>query len=424
MGALALLLVMQDAMFLPHPQEPPYWLSGQANFILQAHPSFDAPYTGPNSLQRFSETAVSGVITVYTGFELCRTTELLFDGESAQGGGISTALGLAGFTNLDVVRNPELGPEPYIARLELHQVIPLSSNWVPNVRTPLSTLRELPERRIDIYLGKMSTVEFFDLSGVVGDSHQQFMNWAIDNNGAFDYAADTRGYTYGLAVDYQSPSLIARFGVMTMPKVANGIEFDFDYANARAENFEVDWLYKTGIVRTLAYINHANMGLYRDAIASPDHEITETRKPGRIKYGFGASVEQAIGNYVRAFVRFGWNDGTTESFAYTEVDNSFLVAAQVSGTLWRRNGDTAAASFVSNGISDEHRDYLAVGGSGFLLGDGFLTYGRETIVEAYYNAHVWRGFFAAADLQFIDNPGYNQDRGPVWVLSLRTHFDF
>ncbi len=200
-----------------------FWISAQANFIRQQHPAFDAKYSGPNSFLPDKEHATSRVETLYTGFQITKQLEILADIESAGGAGLSNALGIAGFTNVDVVRNPTLGEDPYVARVMLHYTIPLSKETTEATRNPLSLASTVPVRRLELRVGKMSTVDFFDLNSVGSDSHLQFMNWAIVNNGAYDYAADTRGYTYGLVAEYYDKSWAARFGEMLMPTVANGI---------------------------------------------------------------------------------------------------------------------------------------------------------------------------------------------------------
>lgn len=418
----------------PHSDDAPYLVAGQMNIITQYHPTFRAPYSGAYSLSPQAEAATSFVATLYTAFSLAKWTEGAVHVEMAAGGGIGQALGLAGFTNMDVVRNPTLGAEPYLARLMLRQIIPLSDDTVDVERTPLGLATELPRRRIELHLGKMSTVDFFDVNSVGSDSHLQFMNWTVDNNGGYDYAADTRGYTYGLVAEYHQPVLSVRFGLLMMPTVANGLTLDFNLLRARAENLEVELRHellrgRTGVVRLLGYINHANMGSYREAIdaflagVDPVPDIEAHRRQGRVKYGFGLNLEQELFGPVRAFARAGWNEGENESFAFTEVNDTVALGGDVRGTPWNRPQDRAGLAVVSNGLSGPHREYLALGGHGFVLGDGRLNYGRENIVEVYYNAHLWRGFYAALDYQHVTHPGYNRDRGPVNVGSFRLHLD-
>jgi carbohydrate-selective porin OprB len=261
------------------------------------------------------------------------------------------------------------------------------------------------------------------------------MNWTIDNNGAYDYAADTRGFTFAAMLEYHDRRSAIRFAEALMPKVANGIHLDADLSRAHAENLEVE-LHRTvlphreGVLRMLAFVNHANMGIYRNAIAQFEKGLVTTpditNHPWHItaKYGFGVNLEQNLSQNFTAFARWGWDDGKTESFAYTEVDLTMAGGVRANGAKWHRKQDRAGAAFVSNGIKKDHQIYLADGGLGFLLGDGKLNYGRENIVEFYYTAHAWRGIYVSPGVQHINNPGYNRDRGPVVVPTLRLHVEF
>ena len=415
----------------PHAEESRWWLSGQLNLISQTHGTFTSPYEGDNSLRSNREQALSRLWTIYTGVTLPGHTELLFDIESAGGQGLSDALGLAGFTNLDVVRNPTLGSAPYIARAMVHITIPLSREMVAATPNAFALAAHVPARRIEIRAGKLGMADFFDVNGVGGDSHLQFTNWTVDNNGAYDYAADTRGYTNAVIVEYDTPRWSLRFGEALMPTIANGIDLDWKISRAHADNLELELRPAAGLVlRLLGYANHANMGSYDEANAAflsgrearPD--VTAHRVQGRVKTGAGANVEYSFPKLVRVFARTGWNEGHNESFAYTEVNNTMEAGGDLTGGSWSRSQDRLGVAVVSNGLSQPHRDYLAFGGDGFLLGDGALNYGRENILETYYTAHLWRGVSASGGLQFIDHPGYNRDRGPVVVEMLRLHVDF
>lgn len=420
---------------VPHPETDRVWISGQVNFISQYHPEFHSPFSGPNSLSAQAQDATSRVLTLFTGLRLTSSTELLCDVQETGGNGLGTALGVAGFTNLDVVRNPSLSKAPYIARLMWHQIIPLGHHKVLAGANPFSLFRELPERRLELRFGKFSLADFFDLNTYGTDSNFQFMNWTVDNNGAYDYAADTRGYTYAAMLEYHQPHLVVRFAEALMPKVANGINLDADLSRARAENVEFELhgtvvRHQEGIVRLLSFVNHANMGSYREAIdnflahVTPTPEITAHPLQTTIKYGFGVNFEQPLNNWIGIFGRWGWNEGRHESYAYTEVDETAEIGAGASGKPWHRKFDRAGIVFVSNGISRDHQEYLALGGLGFLLGDGRLNYGRENIFESYYTLHLWRGVYPSFGLQHINNPGYDRDRGPVLVPSLRLHLEF
>jgi len=422
-------------VMLPHPESDRLWLSGQANFISQWHPAFHSPYSGKNSLPPEAQDATSRVLTLFTGLRLTGTAELLCDVQESGGHGIGEALGLGGITNLDVVRNTTLSKKPYVARLMWHQIIPLGNKNAAAERTPYSLFSELPERRLELRFGKFSMVDFFDLNSYGSDTNFQFMNWAVDNNGAYDYAADTRGFTFAALMEYHDRHWSARFAEGLMPKVANGINLDANMGRARAENAEVEFHrrvigHQEGILRLLAFVNHANMGSYRAAIdnflagRTPVPEITAHPLQTTVKYGFGLNFEQPLNDWMGVFARWGWNEGRHESYAYTEVDETEQIGLGGSGKRWHRRFDRAGLVFVSNAISRDHQQYLALGGFGFLLGDGRLNYGRENIVETYYTLHVWRGFYPSLGFQYVDHPGYNRDRGPVVVPTLRLHLEF
>jgi high affinity Mn2+ porin len=428
----------------PHSQGSRFYFAGQANIIFQAHGPFHSPYDGVNSFLGRGEYKPSLLGTLYLGAQLRRDpkteTEVLFDLESSGGRGISEALGLAGFTNLDVVRNPNLGSVPYMARVQVHQTIGFTDKLVDSARTQFSLATKVPERRFEFYFGKMSLPDYLDINTIGTDSHLQFMNWTVDNNGAWDYAADTRGYTYAAIFEYDDKDWSARYALALMPTVANGIDLDWNLHRASGQNWEFE-LRKSllgslvsadrkGTIRVLSFVNHAHMGLYRDAINAyltgkdPTPDISKHAIFGSVKYGFGLNAEQELTRDLRAFTRVGWNEGQHESFAYTEVDQTVEFGGDYSGRSWSRPFDKLGVTFVSNAIKKDHQEYLKLGGLGFLLGDGKLNYAREDALEGYYNLHAWRGVYYALDLQYIDHPGYNKDRGPALVESLRMHVDF
>ncbi len=435
---------VETLTMFPHSATAPYWVSGQANSILQMHGHFHSPYQGANSLINDDEAKASEVSTLYLGYQLRPNTryntDLIVDFENAGGRGISQALGLAGETNLDVVRNPTLSISPYLSHGEIHQIIGLTDAMTDQDRGPFALASKVPVRRLEIRIGKMSLPDTFDVNSVGSDSHLQFTNWTIDNNGAWDYAADTRGYTVGGVLEYDDRIWSARYAIAAMPTVANGITLDWAFSRANGQNWEFELrkgLFapllnskREGAVRVLSFVNHAHMGDYRESvqqylagkIATPD--ITQTERNGQVKYGFGLNTEQEVTDSLRLFARFGWNEDQHESFAYTEVGQTILFGGDYGGHDWHRSNDKIGIAFVSNAIKRDHQNYLHYGGLGFLLGDGNLTYGRENILEWYYNAHLWRGLYWMCGGSQIENPGYNRDRGPLYVSTIRAHIDF
>ena len=429
----------------PHPESARYLIAGQANIIFQAHGPFHSPYEDTNSLLGRGEYKTSLLGTIYLGYQLNKNpryaTDAILDIESAGGRGISEALGLAGFTNLDVVRNPNLGSKPYLSQYMLHQVIGFSNELVDSERSTVSLATKLPIRRLEFHIGRMGLPDFLDVNSVGTDSHLQFLNWTVDNNGAWDYAANTRGYTDAAVIEYVDHAFTARYGIAAMPKVANGIDLQYNFREASGQNVELELRQgaggffkplagRKGALRLLGFVNHANMGDYRQQNRAfldgltPRPMIAAHAFTSSMKYGVGLNAEQQISTNGRVYGRFGWNEGQHESFAYTEVEQTFATGADYVLTRFRRPHDKLGITFVTNAIKKDHQNYLALGGLGFLLGDGKLRYAREDIVEAYSNVHAWKGVYYALDLQFIDHPGYNQDRGPVLVESVRMHVDF
>ena len=422
-----------------HPEDSRYWLSGQANIIFQGRFAFHSAYEGTNSFKNSSEYKTSLVGTLYLAFRPSRSVrynnDLILDVESTGGRGLSEALGLAGFTNVDVVRNPNLGPKPYLARYQIHQVIGITRQTASQEPGPFAVAPSVPVRRLEFRAGKMTLPDFFDVNSIGSDSHLQFMNWTTVNNGAWDYAADTRGYTVGAMAEYDDRTWSIRYGLFAMPTVANGIDLDWAFSRAHAQNGEFELRkslvpQRKGVQRLLFYANRAHMGNYREAVnaylAGVDKTPTITLHEhySALKYGFGYNTEQEITENLRVLARFGWNEGQHESFAYTEVDQTVELGADYALSHWHRPVDKIGLAVVSNAIKRDHQEYLKLGGLGFLLGDGNLNYGRENIVESYYNYHAWRGLFYALDVQHVSNPGYNRDRGPAWVGSVRAHVDF
>jgi carbohydrate-selective porin OprB len=277
-----------------------------------------------------------------------------------------------------------------------------------------------------VTVGKLAANDLFDTNAFAGSPRTQFMNWSLFNAPAWDFAADTRGYTRGLAVELHQERWALAFGRFQMPTEANGNQLDSDFAHAHADNLQLTLSPEQGpVIRVLAFANRARMGDYatalRDAAAlglGAPPEVQASRSPGRVKRGWVLNAEQPL-DPERAsglFLRLGWNDGRTESFAFTEADRSASFGGQ--GRGWGSE-DRWGLAISSQDLSREHRSYLQAGGLGFVLGDGALRPGQERVLEAWYAWAPFPWLRIAPDFQRIWNPGYNRDRGPVSVAGLR-----
>jgi high affinity Mn2+ porin len=430
---LALLL---GAAVLAHGQSPPatgddsdkaWTLHFQQTVVTQWHPSFSAPYSGTNSLQSGAEMKTSVTATLFLGFRLWRGAEFYVNPELSGGQGFSNARGIAGFPNGEIYRVGNPAPAIYPARLYLKQTIDLGGPEVEYEDGPNQIAGQGPAHRLTILAGKFSLTDFFDNNTYSHDPRTQFLNWALMDAGAWDFAADTRGYTWGVLTEYAGPNGAARLAAVLEPETANGLKMDTHITKAYSLNFELERRYtlKTnkGTVRVMVFRNVARMGSYQEALDNPAFEtnIVLTDRYSRTKYGFGINWEQTLSADAGVFARVSWNDGHTESWAFAEIDRSLSLGGLLGGKSWGRPHDQCGVAFVMNGLSKDHADYLAAGGYGFMIGDGRLNYGPETIFEAFYGVPVIRGIWLSADYQFVINPAYNRDRGPVHVFGIRVH---
>ncbi len=406
-------------------------LGAQATFIGQKLFPFSSPYATPMSLRSDGDQQVSQSYGLYGGSCLGAGFAVYVDAEMIRGAGISHASGVAGVTNGDVLRqgSVDLGDAPYVARAFVRWTHPLGGAVFDTIaRAPDDLPRIVARQRVEVTVGKLGVTDLFDLNRYANATRTQFLDWALFQNAAWDYAADTRGYSYGVAVTWVSPSWMLRAGSFQMPTFANGNRFDGDLANARGDNVELTLTPPSGaVVRFLAYLNHARMGRYTTATAlgaahhrAPD--IAADDAPGRTKFGLGLNVELPLADQgeTGGFARLGWSDGHNESFAFTEADTHLSTGLQLAGARWGRAADRFGAAITVDGISSAHRAYLAAGGRGFLLGDGGLRYGSEIVGELYYRWQFGSHLQVSPDLQRITNPGYNRDRGPALVVTLRV----
>ena len=405
----------------------------QATSIGQYHGTFRSLYSGDFSLRNYKERDVSLTTTLFLGLRLGRNTTLYFDPEIAGGRGFSGVSGLANSSNGELPRVASATPKPYLARLFISQDFALGNETesIDGAANQLAGPR--PVKRYTIAAGRFTVTDFFDNNRYSHDPRSQFIGWAVMFNGAWDYPADVRGYTWGWMHEFHTRNWSLRYASAAMPRVANGLRLDRRLFRNRGDVLEAEYRYTAqkhpGAIRLLHYQNRANAGSYTEALRQVDSSgaapnVVSTRQNGTLKYGFGLNLEQELAKDFGVFARLGWNDGKTESFAFTAIDSLATGGISVNGRRWRRSFDTAAVELTLGGISTVHAQYLARGGYDFLIGDGRLRYGHERIAEIFYNARLFPGFFAALDLQHVTNPAYNQDRGPVWIPSLRLHLEF
>jgi high affinity Mn2+ porin len=386
-----------------------------------------------NSLQNNSERDASLTTTLFLGFRLGKNTQLYFDPEIAGGKGFSAVTGIANFTNGELPRVASATPKPYLARLYISQDFGFGDAKEKVSSDANQLAGERPMTRYTITAGRFTVTDFFDNNRYTHDPRSQFMGWATMYNGAWDYPADTRGYTWGWVHEFHTKAWSVRYGSAAEPKTANGLRFDRRLLRDRGDTFEEEIRYSPGdhpgSIRLLEYLNHTNSGSYADAIRLAERsggvpDVTATRRIGTLKYGFGLNLDQEITKDIGLFSRLGWNDGKTEDFAFTAIDRLASGGVSVTGARWHRPHDTAATALTVSGVSGVHAVYLARGGLDFIIGDGKLQYGPEYVFESYYSARLFPGLFATFDLQRIANPGFNQDRGPLWAPSVRLHVGF
>jgi hypothetical protein len=414
----------------------------QYTFILQHQSALHSPYAGPLSLKAGGDTQPSNTIGLYTGWAPVTWGQLYLDVEKFTGAGVSSATGLAGFSNGNVVpESPSLVREQfYIARLYARFMLPLGGTAQPVERGQDQITGAEAARRLELKVGHLAAPDDFDQNRYANSARTEFLNWSLMNDTAWDYAADTRGYTDGIMLGYVSPRWSMKYGIYRMPELANGEALVGSLLRASGQNLQFSYTgLPTGtVVRLLAYVNTAAMGSYQEAlaIAAATHSlpsVAATAAPGRRKHGFGLDAEQPLADdgATGLFLRWGWNDGRSQSFTFTEADQTLSTGVQISGDQWHQPGAQLGFGLASNTISATHRAYLAAGGCGFMLCDGRLNYGREQLMEIYYRLQrIWPEdpgpvrWQLGPDFQLIRNPGYNRDRGPVTFWALRLHVEY
>ena len=413
----------------------------QLTVISQSHAGFNVPYHGRNSLADTTEIGASSVTsTLFFGKKLWKNAAFYFDPEISGGAGLSYSVGVAGALNGETYRigNPE--PKASIARAYYQQNIPLSNAKYEDVEDDVNQVKDSrPANRITISVGKFAASDFYDKNNYSHDPRDQFFNWSLMSNGAWDYPANTKGYTFGLVVELIKPTWAMRLSTVSVPKMANQSGMEYNLNGAHSETFEIEksWMVNkhAGVIRFLVSSTYSRAPSYLDgidAIKTNDTHLLnvftgteESNTFGGKKLGLGFSFNQELTNEIGLFARAGWNDGKHASWAFTEIDQTVSAGLSVKGTKWHRSDDVCGIAGVINGISKDHRAFLAAGGNGFIIGDGALNYGMEQIMETYYDIRLTKTLKLTADYQFVTNPAYNKDRkGPIHVFGIRGHVEF
>ena len=429
-GAAWLTAPPASAADTTEPSDERVSLHFQAVAATQAHPAFSSAYSGQNSMTSVGESASAMVMNLALDVGLWRGADVILNPEMSGGRGLSRTLGVAAFPSGIVYRVGNPSPTIYLARLAFRQRFELGGGRVVDEPAANRLASTHDRDTLTFSVGRLAVTDVFDGNRYAHDATTQFFDWALFASGAWDYPADTRGYTWGALSDLTVGDFSLRSGIALLPKYGNLLEMEWNLAKARALMLEGEVRYRVagrpGSVRVLGFVNQARMGNYRMATEDPAAglDVTATRLDGRKKYGAGISADQELTSSLGVFLRASINDGNNETWAFTEIDRSLAFGVVQSGAPWKRPDDEAGAAFVTDGIAPWHRRYLAAGGYGFLLGDGALNYGPEFEGDFYYRAQVTQYIQFSGVYQPIVNPGYNRDRGPVHVFSGRLHVAF
>ena len=404
----------------------------QNTAIVQGYPGFPAQYSGPNSLPNGGETRETISMDLLAGVRLWQGAEAHVDGLMWQGYGVGNALGVVGFPNGEAFRLGTSSPNVNISRLFVRQYIDLGGETEMIPDDALDLARQVDVSRITLTAGRFSAKDIFDNNAYANDPRTQFMNWALMANESWDYPGDALGYITGFAAELNQPGWTARYGLFQMPESSNGTSIDPHVLQAWGMVTEFEKRYTLadhpGTIRLLAYLNHAHMGNYQQAtelaqISGEPADIQATRAY-RYKYGFGLNGEQEVVKNVGVFSRLGWSDGQSEAWVFSDADFSESLGVSIKGGSWHRPNDTFGLAGVANGITHNHQEFFQAGGTGILAGDGNLNYAWEQILETYYDFGIWKTLHASLDYQYVTNPAFNQDRGPVSIFGARVHWEF
>lgn len=402
----------------------------QATDILQYYPAFHSPFMGPNSLRPQATWGNTVDATVYAGFRPWAGGELWLNWEGYQGNAPSNTLGVAGYINGDGAKVGHAHPYGRIARLFFRQTIDLGGQADDQPADLNELAAQRTKDRLVITAGKLNVTDIFDTNEYAHDPRTDFLNWSQIAGGSFDYAADAWGYTYGAAAEWYRGDWTWRAGVFDLSNVPNSPILTSDFHQfqivGEAER-RVIFKGRPGAIRLTAFLTRGRMGRYDDAVAlahtTGDSADTALVRRYASRPGLHINFEQEIAQGVGLFGRLGWADGAHEAYEYTDIDRTAQIGVQLEGKRWGRERDGVGVAGVVNVLSKPGQLYLDAGGLGILVGDGRLPHpGAEEVIEAYYSLGLGKDLHLTIDDQFVENPAYNRDRGPVDVIGLRLHF--
>ena len=409
----------------------PWALHGQLTNVTQRHGRFTSPYAGTNSLIANGRTEETTDLTLYAGVRLWRGAEFWINPEIDQGFGLSNTVGMAGFPSGEAYKIGANMPYLRMPRAFVRQVIPLDGEVVKTEAAVNQLGGTRAANNVTLTVGKFSVTDIFDTNTYAHDPRGDFLNWSIIDAGAFDYAADAWGFTYGAAAEWTQDQWTLRGGVFQLSKIPNGKVVAVDFSQYMLVT-ELEQRYQVnghaGKAKLLGFVNRGRMGSYRDAVqvAGQSGNAPDTgavRRRGS-RPGASLNVEQELAPDLGLFVRASVNNGTREAYEFTEINRSVSGGVSLKGDRWGRHDDTFGVAGVINGLSSDARQYFAAGGIGILIGDGRLNYGPEKILETYYATRVTSNLTLAVDYQRVNNPAYNRDRGPVSIVGVRVHAEF
>ncbi|MBR0776835.1 carbohydrate porin [Bradyrhizobium diazoefficiens] len=404
-------------------------IHGQSTFIGQAYPAFHAPYSGPNSLTPAPQYQETWSNSLYLNARLWDGGEVYFNPELLQGFGFNNTTGAAGFPNGEAQKSGFPYPHFNPSRLFVRHTIGFGGEQEELASGQFQLAGKADVSRLTLQAGKFSVVDVFDGNSYAHDPRKDFMNWSIWASGAFDYGADKLGLGYGATAELNQKQWALRGGYFLVDAVSNSNNFDMNIPRRGEYVAELETRHslfgQPGKLRLLGFVNSVFAGSYRETLDNPAFgvDISQTRR-GRIKYGYALNLEQAVTDDIGVFGRWSWNDGHNEIMAFTDIDRSLSFGTSVKGTRWGRPDDVVGVAGAINGLSRDHRDFLAAGGLGPLIGDGQLNYRHERVLETYYALALNKMLTFTADYQLLVNPAYNADRGPVSVFTGRLHGEF